>query len=44
MARKKENAVIISQQMIAQDIYSMWIKTDAAKEAVTWTVYIHVYE
>ena len=34
MARKKENAVIISQQMIAQDIYSMWIKTDAAKEAV----------
>ena len=33
MARKKENAVILSQEMIAQDIYSMWIKTDAAKEA-----------
>ena len=34
MARKKENAVILSQEMIARDIYSMWIKTDAAKEAV----------
>ena len=34
MARKKENAVILSQEMIAKDIYSMWIKTDAAKEAV----------
>ena len=33
MARKKENAVILSQEMIAQDIYSMWIKTDAAKGA-----------
>ena len=33
MARKKENAVILSQEMIARDIYSMWIKTDAAKEA-----------
>ena len=33
MARKKENAVILSQEMIAQDIYSMWIKTDAAKDA-----------
>lgn len=34
MFRKKEKAVIISQEMIAQDIYSMWIKTDSAKEAV----------
>ena len=33
MARKKENAVILSQEMIAKDIYSMWIKTDAAREA-----------
>ena len=33
MARKKENAVILSQEMIAKDIYSMWLKTDAAREA-----------
>lgn len=33
MARKKENAVILSQERIAEDIYSMWIKTDAAGEA-----------
>lgn len=33
MARKKENAVVFSQERIAEDIYSMWIKTDAAAEA-----------
>lgn len=33
MARKKENAVVLSQEKIAEDIYSMWIKTDAAGEA-----------
>ena len=33
MARKKENAVVLSQERIAEDIYSMWIKTDAAGEA-----------
>ena len=33
MARKKENAVVLSQERIAEDIYSMWIKTDAASEA-----------
>lgn len=32
--RKKENAVVLSQERIAQDIYSMWIRTEAAKEAV----------
>ena len=33
MAKKKENAVVFSQEMIAKDIYSMWIETDAASEA-----------
>lgn len=33
MAREKENAVVLSQERIAEDIYSMWIKTDAASEA-----------
>lgn len=34
MARIKENAVILSQERLAQGIYSMWIKTDAAQTAV----------
>lgn len=33
MTRKKENAVILSQEKLAQDIYSMWIQTEAASEA-----------
>ena len=33
MTKKKENASVVSQEMIAENIYSMWIKTDAASEA-----------
>ena len=33
MAKKKENALVVSQEMIAENIYSMWIKTEAASEA-----------
>lgn len=33
MTKKKENASVISQEMIAKDIYSMWIRTEAAQEA-----------
>ena len=33
MTKKKEYAEVISQERIAQDIYSMWIKTEAASEA-----------
>lgn len=33
MTKKKENASVISQEMIAKDIYSMWICTKAAEEA-----------
>lgn len=33
MTKKKEFASVISQERIAQDIYSMWIETEAAKEA-----------
>ncbi len=34
MSMKKETAQIISQERIAEDIYSMWIKTDMGREAV----------
>ena len=34
MTRLKENAVILSQEKSAQDIYSMWIRTEAAESAV----------
>ena len=32
--KRKENAVVISQEKIAADIYSMWIRTEAAATAV----------
>ena len=34
MTKKKEDAMILSQERIAQDIYSMWIRTEAARTAV----------
>ena len=34
MAKRKERAAVLSQECIAADIYSMWIQTDIAKEAV----------
>ncbi len=34
MSKIKETAKIISQEMLIKDIYSMWIETDIAKEAV----------
>ena len=34
MGKRKETARVISQEMLAKDIYSMWIETDIAKEAV----------
>ena len=34
MSKIKETAKVISQEKIAEDIFSMWIKTDIAKEAV----------
>lgn len=33
MSKIKEKAIVISQECIATDIYSMWIRTDIAKEA-----------
>ena len=33
MSKKKETAKVISQEMLAGNIYSMWIETDIAKEA-----------
>lgn len=32
--RKKENAVVISQEMLAEGIFSMWLRTEAAETAV----------
>ena len=32
--RKKENAVVISQEMIADGIFSMWLRTEASQTAV----------
>ncbi len=34
MAKQKENAKVISQEQIADGIFSMWIRTDAAASAV----------
>lgn len=31
--RKKENAVVLSQEMLAEGIFSMWLRTEAAKTA-----------
>ncbi len=33
MSKKRENALVVSQEEIAKDIYSMWIETAAASEA-----------
>ena len=33
--KKKERAEVISQESLAAGIYSMWIRTDAAAEAIT---------
>lgn len=33
MTKKKENAAVVSQEQIAEYIYSMWIRTEAAAEA-----------
>ena len=33
MAQIKETAVVYSQEMLAPDIYSMWIATKAAADA-----------
>ncbi|MCR4869040.1 MAG: dihydroorotate dehydrogenase electron transfer subunit, partial [Lachnospiraceae bacterium] len=33
VTKKKEQAVVIRQEEVAEDIYSMWIKTQAAETA-----------
>ena len=33
MAKQKENAVVASQEQLADGIYSMWIQTQAADTA-----------
>ena len=34
MSKIKEEAIVISQECLCRDVYSMWIKTEIAKEAV----------
>ena len=34
MGKRKETATVISQERLAEDIYSMWIRTEIADEAV----------
>ena len=45
MAKQKENAVVHSQEQLADGIYSMWINTEAAKDAKPYEegkkVYLH---
>ena len=36
MAKQKENAVVASQEQLADGIYSMWIQTQAADTAKPW--------
>lgn len=31
--RKKENAIVVSQEQIAAGIFSMWLRTEAAETA-----------
>ena len=32
--RKKENAVVVSQEQLAEGIFSMWLRTEASQSAV----------
>ena len=41
--KKKEQAMVVSQEQIADGIFSMWIHTGSA-ERQTWTVYFYVYK
>ncbi len=44
MAKQKENAVVASQEQLADGIYSMWIQTQAADTAKAGAVHFHVYD
>ena len=44
MTKKREDAVVLSQESIAKDIYSMWLKTEAASEARPGQFYLYVYK
>ena len=41
---EKEQARVLSQEMLAAGIYSMWIQAEGCKKCKTGTVYIHVYK
>ena len=42
MSRKKEMATVLSQEMLAEGIFSLWLETSAAAEA--WTVSVYIYK
>lgn len=42
--KKKEQAMVVSQEQIADDIFSMWIHTEAAQSARPGQFYFYVYK
>lgn len=36
MEKKKEQAKVLSQEMLADGIYSLWIETEAAQTVPVW--------
>ena len=42
--KKKEQAKVVSQEQLADGIFSMWIQTEASRECKTGAVYFHVYQ
>ena len=43
MEKKKEQAKVLSQEMLADGIYSLWIETEAATDCQTGTVCICIH-
>lgn len=43
MEKKKEQAKVLSQEMLADGIYSLWIETEAARTARPGTVCICIH-
>ena len=37
MSRKKEMATVLSQEMLAEGIFSLWLET-------SWTVSVYIYK
>ena len=42
--KQKETAIVISQEKLADGIFSLWLQTEAAKNCKTGTIYFYVYK